>query len=125
MAKDYGIKVSKPGVDVKTATRDEIVLWSKYNSLKVKKPQTTTITINGGTGSRQIAHGQLFAPVVISYIDYDGLQLVPFVDLSTNGALNIKIDSTNITYEAEDAVGDLSNGTYTIYYFLSETESAS
>ena len=48
----WGIKVSKPGFDVKTATDDQLVMSSEYSSLKVAHTDapTTSGTYTHGLG---------------------------------------------------------------------------
>lgn len=126
MAESFGIKISKQGVPVETATGTDVFLTSSRTCLKVKAPSSTTIVISGGLGSRTIAHGQPFIPVVISYILFGGgLQPIPFYDVVGNtGGIDMDIDSTNIIWTANNILGNIPDGTYVVVYFLSETESA-
>lgn len=41
---DYGIKISKPGIDVKTAKDTELVFSSKFNTFKVAETGTGSLT---------------------------------------------------------------------------------
>lgn len=123
---NYGFKISKITKDVKTATGDDISLTSSRTCLKVKDPQSTTLVVSGGSGSRTIAHGQAFAPFVISFIWVSGgMQPVPYSDLTTLDSIDMSIDTTNIVWSTYIMAGGIPDGTYTIYYFVSETESAS
>lgn len=45
---DYGIKVSQPGYDVKTASPDQLVFSSQYRTLRVKQQGSGVITHSGG-----------------------------------------------------------------------------
>lgn len=118
---DYGIKFSKHGKDVSSATNDDLIFSSGRNCLKVKPVASTTITVSGGSGSTTVAHGQSFVPFVIAYINFSGMQMLPFVDSSSGSVFNMTIDGTNLIITASTAT----NGTYTFYYYISETESAS
>lgn len=116
---EYGIKVSKPGVDVRTATNKDLVLDTSRNCLKLDNVATATITISGGSGTKTLAHGQSFIPVVIAFINIGGnYYTFPFSDSAGENLGYIKIDATNIVFSADTGDGD-----YTIYYFLSKTES--
>lgn len=118
---DYGIKVSKAGVDVKSATGEDLILSSSKNCLKLKDYQSTTINISGGSGSKNLAHGLSINPVVIAFIEISGgYYMFPF--LTSNGAGNMYINSTNIVFSCSLFSSD---GTYDIYYYISETEEAS
>jgi len=43
MAKDYGIKVSKEGVDVKTASPSDLIYSSKWSNFKIKGVYKTNL----------------------------------------------------------------------------------
>ena len=119
---DYGIKVSKKGYDVDTANDQQLVITSKRNCLKVDEIATTTITTDGdGDGTRTIAHGLSFAPVVIALLSYNsGWYLMPALPTGT-GVANYYVNTTNIVFRLS---GFSAVTEYDIYYFLSETESA-
>jgi len=122
---DYGIKISKEGSDVKTATRDDLIITSSKNCLKLDEVQTTTITVDAfGVGTKTIAHGLSFAPVVTAIIDFTGVGygylLFPYGAFG-EGSGEYSVDTTNIIFDMWGA----DPGTYNIYYFVSETESAS
>ncbi len=67
----FGIKVSKPGVDVKTANAKDLVLTSLLASLKIKQIGSGTLSITGGSGSTlvTIQHNLGYIPIVIAYCD--------------------------------------------------------
>jgi hypothetical protein len=115
----YGIKVSAPGIDVKTATNKDLVLDSDRNCLKIDSALTTTLVASGGGGgTRTIAHGQSFIPIVIAFIKIGGNYFFfPFSDSAGDNLGNIKVDETNIIFDCLVA-----DGTHNIYYFLSKTE---
>jgi hypothetical protein len=54
----WGIKVSKPGIDVKTATPDQLVMNSEYLSLKIAHSALTT-------GDGTYTHNLGYAPAFI------------------------------------------------------------
>ena len=120
---DYGIKMSLKGYDVKTANDQQLAITSKRNCLKLKEIATTTVTTDGsGAGTRTIAHGLSFAPVVIALLQYGGgWYLMPALP-SGGGIARYYVNTTNIVFYLSLFSA---NTTYNIYYFLSETESAS
>ena len=50
----WGIKISKPGIDVKTATDDQLVMSSELNMLKTAKVGNTT---------GNVAHELVYIPI--------------------------------------------------------------
>ena len=119
---DIGVKVVVSGVSFQTAEGDDFVLNSSRKCLKVRNPASALITISGGSGSRVIAHGLSFAPVVIAFIPYGGAFVpIPSSSDGTNDRFRLTVDATNITFTATNVGTD---GSYAIVYFLSETESA-
>lgn len=60
---NYGIKIGLPGQDVRTAEDKDIAFSSKYNTLKIFKSGTASVTTNGsGNGSVDVGHGLGFSP---------------------------------------------------------------
>ena len=115
----YGIKISKAGVDVRTAANKDLVLSTDRNCLKIDTLSTTTLTVSGGSGTKTVAHGLSFAPIVIAFINIGGSYYTfPFTNSSGTSYGYIKITSTSVYFDLHS-----SDGTYTIYYFLSKTES--
>jgi len=70
---DYGMKVSKAGFDVKTASLDNLILTSKYASWKVAQEGAGSVTITGGTsiGYTGTAHSLGYRPFVIGFAEPD------------------------------------------------------
>lgn len=72
---DYGFKISITGEDVKTASKDKMVLTSENYTFKSFERATTTISLVAGNTSatRTIAHSLAYAPIVFAMIeDSDG-----------------------------------------------------
>jgi len=121
---DFGIKISKSGVDVKTASGENLILSSSKNCFKMADYLTTTIVVTGGVGTKTIAHGLSFVPVVMAFLKrVDNYHKFPFIDSSDYSIGNYYVNATNIVFQYGGDVG--LDGTYTIYYYLSDTESAS
>lgn len=119
---NYGIKASKVGVDVSTADDQELIITSKRNCLKLDEIATTTVVTDGsGNGTRTIAHGLSFEPVVIPLLEYSSnWYLMPALPTG-GGTAYYYVNATNIVFILSLFSADT---TYNIYYFLSETESA-
>lgn len=73
-AKDFGIKVSQDGYDVSTATDDQLVMSSAFNSFKIVSKGTATIALPAiGTGiTREIPHNLGFVPTPLVYFTGEG-----------------------------------------------------
>lgn len=67
MAKDYGIKISKPGVDVKTATDQELVFSSKFDTFRVHSTGTGSFTANLSTQTATINHALGYVPAFMVF----------------------------------------------------------
>ena len=66
---DYGLKISKAGYDVKTATDKDFIFTSKYTAFKIFAEYTGTITfVTDGTtaeGSTTITHDLGYKPAFL------------------------------------------------------------
>jgi hypothetical protein len=82
---DYGIKVSKVGFDVKSASDINLIMSSKFNMLKTK--QTGTFS-----GEGTLAHGLEYTPIVLIRSKGGTLDRMNIVG---NGGT----DATNLTFE--------------------------
>ncbi len=90
---DYGIKMSKPGVDVKTASDKDLSWSSDFKTFKVYK--TVKITSVGTT-----AHGLNYAPAFIAFRQEDTPVTGAWVCMQRGYQLGgrgaIQVDDTNI-----------------------------
>lgn len=71
--KDFGIKVSQDGKDVKTATDDELVMSSAFNMFKVVASGTTSLDANATAGNpivTTVNHNLGYTPAVLCYLYY-------------------------------------------------------
>jgi len=78
---DYGIKISKSGVDVKTAGDDDLIFTTKYSMLKIAKVGTFSylFTSEPGVGCvtlGTVAHGFDYVP---SFDCFFGIDPTPTV----------------------------------------------
>ena len=125
MVEDYGIKMSKTGTNVKTATEDDVVMTSARNCLKVNTVVHDTITTNGsGIATKTITHTLGFVPIVVLVIDYlDSFYFVPFSTLGvTSVSSYLRISDADFILSFTDT--DNPSTEFDFYYFLSETENA-
>lgn len=69
---NWGIKISKKGFDVKTAPDKDLVLTSKFSTLKVAKSGFLTLVCNAsGVGKEGFKHGLGYAPGHIAMVNGD------------------------------------------------------
>lgn len=66
---DYGAKISKAGVDVKSANNNELLYSSKWTNLKIYNIYTDTITISGTSGSTTRANPLSYPPLYMVFFD--------------------------------------------------------
>lgn len=138
--KDQGIKVSRQGVDVKTATDSQLIMSSAFNSFKIVASGVTTLSKPPGQyiSTTTIAHGQPTAPIFMAYFAYGtGYTPIPFTAIDSAGvgviSLWVNSDPTNITIELDVPPGasydalDLTGSSALVirYYILVETAATS
>lgn len=127
MPRDLGVKIARKNENVLTATGEELVFTSARNCLKLDEVQTTPITLDGsGIGSATVPHNLGFVPFVIMFINWQSVVYpVPNNDPSLGASPNATfyVTSSDLVISLDDF--DHPSQTYDIYFFLSETESAS
>jgi hypothetical protein len=118
---NYGIKISKDGVDIGTANILQQTFNSEKNSLKIISDGTTATTANGARDIT-VAHGMNFIPGFLTFyeVDNSGTWLFDATreDLSGKGvSIDAQSDGTNLTMSV------FSSGTATVklhYYILAD-----
>lgn len=99
----FGFKVSKPGVNVLTAKTHELLVSSKYDSLKfhMEKTLLLTITAGGTNGTISFQHGLGYVPIFMGTIqDYGSTgkqRIVPFGQAPQPEAVSLKANKSTIT----------------------------
>ena len=87
---DYGIKISKDGVDVKTAADEDLIMSSSFNMLKTK---ATGIV----TAPTTVAHGLGYIPIVFVSVEISASPK-EYSILGGNSNLAVGVDSTNVVF---------------------------
>lgn len=72
---DFGIKISQPGYDVKTAAKENLVFTSKYDMLKLftsgsgsqSVPAADVPTLTSGTATVEITHSLGYKPAFMVF----------------------------------------------------------
>lgn len=123
----YGMWVSKPGFDVRTASGDQLIFNSSQNIFKILLDATYTLNTSTTSGViRTIAHNLGFLPVAMVYLElpasiFGGSSaastMLPWSNGGTNNPLiEWYVDNTNLYLTStKDTSG---NSPYTIHYYL-------
>lgn len=69
MTLNYGMKVSKPGIDVKTATDPQLVFSSKFDTFRVHSTGIGSFTANGALQTATIAHSLGYVPAFMVFTE--------------------------------------------------------
>jgi hypothetical protein len=125
---NFGIKVSQPGVNVQSATEDQLYWTSKYDTLKAKQISTASISFPPGAGPRSatIAHGLGYVPAFFGYRIGTPYQILPYrpqVYVSYSAFL-IAADATNITITINGFNGSPGTDTFNfkVYIFYNQLD---
>ena len=130
---NYGLRISKEGVDVKTGADKDMVFTSKYPVFKGSLSDTGSIvaTLDGGDATVTIAHGLGYAPIAKAYAQEDGFgyygeiplsdYITVTVDDSYSVEWKVESDNTNVylKFNYETILGDPGFTTVTINYAYS------
>jgi len=139
---DFGMKISKQGFDVKTASNSNLIMSSAYNMLKIIATGTGVITAPavGDVSYVDVTHGLGIRPVVIAFgyppaggqfwgPDYSTSFPVVFYGLTAglyvyDSFMQVQVSSTiarfSVSRGSSSAAGAV--GTWTFqYYIMQET----
>ena len=97
---DYGIKISKPGIDVNTATPQELAFSSKYKTLKISKRGNGTLTDSARTVT--IPHGLGYVPFFLVHTQLDSSATSEAGDITDYFISPYRLGSAIEVYEAEN-----------------------
>lgn len=135
------IKISQPGIDVKTATDSQLIFNSNNNLFKIIASSTATVAVTTGASAdslfqTSVAHGQSFRPAILAFVTPPvsmgaSLEQIPYyfflydagtTSFQTRGMARAYIDDTNITFYVRTNNGSLYAGNWVFrYYLLQET----
>jgi len=111
---DYGLKVSRAGYNVSTATNKQLVFSSKFNTLKLYAQGSGSQATGGGTVT--IAHSLGYVPAFVVYSEREfypagdfymmpdtrpiggDVSITPFVG-TTNLYIRFGADTTGLNYK--------------------------
>jgi len=68
MSEDYGVKISKDGVDVDTASAEDLVYSSKWSNFKIHSVVSGSVTTNAsGYGAASVDSPLSYSPLFLAY----------------------------------------------------------
>jgi hypothetical protein len=131
---NYGIKVSQPGFDVKSATDAQLVMSSGFNSFKIAASGlwTVTNTLSNTANSFSMSHGLGYVPAHLLYLLRSGayyqLPMTIFVggspSITINTVFETSVDANSIFLTIYNVTGQVGSQSCPIrYYLLKETAS--
>ena len=107
----HGIRVAKPGYDVKTADPHQLIFSSEYQTLRVQQQVSGTIT-DSGCLTHTIAHNLGYKPLFIAHGDIGGSRysILPETNVGniiTPGSTSIwaTVDNTNLYIHVSSGFG--------------------
>lgn len=131
---NFSMKTSPFGVDVLTASDDDLTFNSDRNMLKVIDTGTATITLPNPLVEREFyevvePHNLGYPPAILAFVEYPGgISPIPYTTFTPPGfpfgiqlSFTVNIDNTNIYFDIQaNNFFDGSTFDFT-YYLLEET----
>lgn len=131
----YGLKVSKPGHDVYTATDAQLIFNSDQNVFKIVASVTLSITgLATSNNSVTYAHGLGYKPAIVAYLNagaFGGQTPLPTWTSLTRDDINhvvvfrtwvnAEVDSTNVYIELYNSTAGIVGPFNVVVYLLQET----
>lgn len=116
---DFGLKISKEGVDVKDAFPEECIVHSEFPQLKVFATGSTQKVISGSPDTIVVDHNLGYRPLFVVYCNRSGLDgageyhLVPIYQVKVVRAYST---TTQLIVEVLNQNGDTVKIKYYIFY---------
>ena len=131
MVDEFGIKVSQPGFDVKTAKKEELVFSSEYDTPKVFISGSGTVLVpfnadiwTPGSATVEIAHNLNYLPAFFVFVNNpvwaDSGRLTPYtwraIGSPSHNQPNYSVDTTKLYIKFYNP--DIANKTFSYRYFI-------
>jgi len=123
---NWGMKISRDGINVNTGADRDMVFTSKYSCLKgsLSGSGSKSVSNNGTVATVTIPHSLGSIPMVQGFFSENNVnfQILPYFNLLSGGGLftqyhhNVEADSTNVylRFQITELLGGATN--YTVYY---------
>jgi hypothetical protein len=130
---DYGFKISRPEVDVRTAELKDLLFHSEYPLLKLKQSGSVSLTFtdSGSADTATVSHNLGYEPRILVYSQiydpfaddfYSGYRIIPHFKRNQSGIIYMEYSfensTTQVTFRADTEGGDSSQHTVVMYYFI-------
>ena len=86
---DIGLKISKPGIDVKTATDKDLVWSSNFKTLKLYRQIVFT-------EAGEVSHGLDYPPTFMALMRVDGVTVPTSLGYQEGGYAFVSVDDVNV-----------------------------
>jgi len=116
---DYGIKASKSGQDVTTATGDDLVFSSAHNTPKIQMEGKTAITVaDEDTDTVEITHSLGYKPSYLLYWKDTSENKTWFAQRARSGWPKVEsyVDTSKLYVKVENYSGG--SKTVNLYYYI-------
>lgn len=129
-ANKFGFKVAEDGVDVLTASDDQLLFNSEQNVFKIVKTGTVSVdAVSPGSSTyTTVTHNLGYVPAAVAYADVDGIYAaLPYTTINTStgtvaGSIQYIITSSTIVFfSTSSSVGVGFTELDIRYYLLRET----
>ena len=133
----YGLKVSKPGYDVYTATDSQLIFNSAQNVFKIVSTATVSITASATSNNvTTISHGLSYVPIIVAFLNAGlagGAVRTPLPTWTTLNRddinhvvnfrtwINAEVDATNVYIDFINSTASTVGPLSITYYLLQES----
>lgn len=122
-----GLRTTEPGagIDVMTATDDQVTFDSRRNTFRILSTDVTSVTKPAGStyGSVGVLHGQTFRPAVEAYIEFgDTSYAIPYSHAVATGAdAGLVDESWYVSVTDDEVIFEYVTPENSSYYALERT----
>ena len=123
---NWGMKISRTGINVNTGNHRDMVFTSKHSCLKgsIRGSGSIVVPNDGTIKTVSVSHGLSYVPMAQGYFSNNNanFQILPYFNLLSGGGLltqyhhNVQADSTYVylKFQITELLGGATN--YTVYY---------
>jgi hypothetical protein len=117
---DFGIKISRPGFDVNTATPEQLAFSSKYKTFKIHERGNGTVNSSVSSGLITIPHNLDYVPAFLVHVDPSQTGRYCIAPYGSSGTqfISAYADSSNLYIKA---IADTSSNVYYLSSSVNES----